>query len=186
MQDTDILALLWERSERAIEALTVKFGNRLRLTAMNILGNVEDAEEAVNDTYLALWNAIPPERPEPLAGYVYRTGRNIALKKLRFQSAQKRRAQYTVSLDELSSILPGNTLEDTLDARTLGYAIDRFLSTLSTANRRIFLRRYWFGDSIQDLARQERLTTNALTARLSRLRSQLKDYLYKEGIIHEL
>lgn len=186
MQDTDILALLWGRSERAIDALTARFGNRLKRTAMNILGNPEDAEEAVNDTYLALWNAIPPERPEPLAGYVFRTGRNIALKKLRFQSAQKRSTQHTASLDELSSILPGSTLEDALDARTLGYAINRFLSTLSTANRRIFLRRYWFGDSIQDLANQEQLTVNALTTRLSRLRNKLQDYLYKEGIIHEL
>ena len=92
MDDKQILELLWERSREAISALEKRFGGRLQRTAINILGNKEDAEEAVNDTYLALWDAIPPERPDPLEGYVYRTGRNVALKKLRFQSAQKRSA----------------------------------------------------------------------------------------------
>ena len=119
MDDKQILELLWERSREAISALETHFGGRLQRTAMNILGNKEDAEEAVNDTYLALWDAIPPERPDPLEGYVYRTGRNVALKKLRFQSAQKRSAAYDLSLDELSDILPGESIEDILDARAL-------------------------------------------------------------------
>lgn len=185
LKDMQILDQLWRRLEGALEALAVKYGGQLHRTALNILGNAQDAEEAVNDTYLALWNAIPPERPDPLAGYIHRTCRNICLKKLRFQSAQKRSTQYDVSLDELAGMIPGSILEDALDARELGRAIDRFLDTLSSANRRIFLRRYWFGDSLQDLARQEQLSVNALTVRLSRLRSQLKDYLYKEGIFDE-
>ena len=185
MDDKYIVQLLWERSRDAIPALTQRFGGRLQHTAMNILGNREDAEEAVNDTYLALWDAIPPERPDPLEGYVYRTGRNVALKKLRFQSAQKRSNGYDLSMDELSQILPGESMDDLLDARALGQALDRFLGTLSKSDRILFLRRYWFGDRVKDLARQRFTTENALSVRLSRLRQKCKDYLIKEGFFDE-
>lgn len=185
MEDKEIVALLWERSRDAIPALARQFGDRLQRTAMNILGNKEDAEEAVNDTYLALWDAIPPERPDPLEGYVYRTGRNVALKKLRFQSAQKRSCAYDLSLDELSDIIPGKSIEDILDARALGQAIDRFLATLSKSDRILFLRRYWFGDRVKDLARDRLTTENALSVRLSRLRQKCKDHLIKEGFFDE-
>ena len=185
MDDKYIVQLLWERSQDAIPALTQRFGGRLQRTAMNILGNREDAEEAVNDTYLALWDAIPPERPDPLEGYVYRTGRNVALKKLRFQSAQKRSNGYDLSMDELSQILPGESMDDLLDARALGQALNRFLGTLSKSDRILFLRRYWFGDRVKDLARQRFTTENALSVRLSRLRQKCKDYLIKEGFFDE-
>ena len=182
MEDRKLLQLLNERSDNAITALTKQFGDRLFRTAYNILGSREDAEEAVSDTYLAIWNAIPPERPQPLAGYVHRTGRNIALKKLRYLRAQKRSCDYDVSLDELSSVLPGGSMEETMDARLLGQAIDGFLDTLPAVSRTLFLRRYWFGDSVRALAREFSMTENALTVRLSRIRSRLKDYLIKEGI----
>ena len=186
MEDKKILELLWERVESAIDALAKKFGKRLLYTAMNILGDPQDAEEAVNDTYLALWDAIPPERPDPLAGYVHKTGRNVALKKRRFLTAQKRSSQYEVSLEELSGILPGPSLEEMLDARELGRAIDRFLDTVSKENRILFLRRYWFGDSVKHLAKATGLSENTVSVRLSRLRSQLKTYLTdKEGFFHE-
>jgi RNA polymerase sigma-70 factor (ECF subfamily) len=181
MDDVHILKLLWERSDAALSALQQRFGTRLYCTAYNILGNQSDAEEAVNDALLAIWNAIPPEKPQPLEGYVYRTGRNIALKKLRFQSAQKRSSQYDLSLDELAGALPDNSMQETLDARALGQAIDCFLSSLSEENRALFLRRYWFGDSLKDITKAFGLTENTATVRLSRLRKQLKDYLYKEG-----
>lgn len=181
MEDRQIIKLLFARSDRAIEALARRFGSRLQQTATNILGNHQDAEEAVNDTYLALWNAIPPEEPEPLSPYVYRVGRNIALKKLRFQRAQKRSSEYDLSLEELSEILPGGCLEETVDARALGRSINTFLGTLSKDNRRIFLRRYWFGDDLTALAWEYGSNVNAITVRLSRIRKQLKDYLNKEG-----
>lgn len=185
MEDKKILELLWDRIESAIDALAKKFGKRLLYTAMNILGDPQDAEEAVSDTYMALWNAIPPEHPDPLAGYVHRTGRNVALKKYRYLAAQKRNSQYEVSLEELSGILPGPSMEELLDARELGRAIDRFLDTVNKENRILFLRRYWFGDSVKHLAQAMALSENTVSVRLSRLRSQLKDYLYKEGFFHE-
>ena len=181
MDDLSILELLWYRAEGAIDALAAKFGKRLHTTALNILGDPRDAEEAVNDTYLALWNAIPPERPDPLCAYVYKVGRNSALRIFRSRSAQKRNSQYDLSLEELSQALPAGTLEEQLDARVLGQAIDRFLDTLVPNDRVLFLRRYWFGDSIAQLASGQHTTANALSVRLHRIRQKLKDYLNKEG-----
>lgn len=176
MEDTQILTLLWNRTEDAISALAKRFGRRLHQTAMNILGILQDAEECVSDTYLAIWNRIPPQRPEPLAPYVYRTGRNIALNRLRANTAQKRHAGYEISLDELAACIPGSSLEDALDARLLGQAIDRFLESESRDSRVIFLRRYWFGDSVKDIAKQLGMTQNSVSVRLNRTKSKLKDY----------
>ena len=185
MDDRKILELLWNRLDSAIAALAEKFGLRLYRTAMNILSNHQDAEEAVNDTYLALWNAIPPNRPNPLSAYVYRVGRNTALKRLRSDTALKRDSSYDLSLDELAGAIPGAALEDALNARALGQAIDRFLDTLNYRNRVLFVRRYWFGDRITELARDTGISENALSVQLGRLRSQLKDYLIKEGFMDE-
>ena len=185
MEDLQILEALFARSEKALAALAEKYGKGLLNLAMNILGSRADAEETVNDTYLALWNAIPPERPIPLEGYVHRTGRNIALKKLRFLRAQKRSSVYDVSLDELANALPGGDLEDTLDAKALGRAIDRFLDGQNATNRVLFVRRYWFGDGVKELASTMGMTESAVSVRLSRVRSQLKHYLNKEGSLNE-
>lgn len=185
MEDKQILTLLWNRAESAISALAGRFGRRLHQTAMNILGILQDAEECVNDTYLAIWNVVPPQRPDPLAPYVYRTGRNIALKRLRANTAQKRYAGYEVSLDELAACIPGSSMEEALDARLLGQAIDRFLETQSRESRVVFLRRFWFSDSVRDIARQLGMTENAVSVRLSRTKAKLRDYLIKEGICNE-
>lgn len=181
MEDSKIISLLWERAESAIEALAQKFGRRLRTTALNILGSVRDAEESVNDTYLAVWNTIPPQRPDPLAAFVYKIGRNLALTRLRTNSAQKRNSSYDLSLDELAGCIPGPALEETVEARELGQAIDAFLAGISAENRKIFLRRYWFGDSAKEIARSFGMKENAVNVRLSRIRAQLKAYLIKEG-----
>jgi RNA polymerase sigma-70 factor (ECF subfamily) len=181
MDDKNLLLLLFDRNDQAFPTLAQRFGNRLYRTAYNILGSAEDAEEVVNDTYFAIWNAIPPERPEPLDGYVYRTGRNIALKKYRFLSAQKRCNPYDCSLEELSQILPGGSMEEDWDVRALGQAIDRFLDRLPRLSRVLFLRRYWFGDQIKSLAEEFSMTESAVSVRLSRIRQQLKAYLLKEG-----
>ena len=181
MEDHQILALLWQRSERAITALVARFGKQLYQTAMNLLSSPQDAEECVNDTYMAVWNAIPPKHPEPLRPYVYRIGRNIALNRLRENTAQKRNG-YQLSLDELQGCIPAPCLED---GRALGRAMDAYLDTISKDSRIIFLRRYWFGDSVKDIAKAFAMTENAVSVRLSRTRDGLKNYLIKEGYYHE-
>lgn len=181
MEDQNILTLLWQRSEDAIPALAERFGRTLYRIAMNLLGIPRDAEECVSDTYLALWNAIPPKRPEPLPPYVYRVGRNIALNRLRSNTASKR-SGYELSLDELEGCIPAPCLED---GHALGQAMDAWLSTLNKENRAMFLHRYWFGDSVKDIAGSLRMTENAVSVRLNRLRQSLKDYLIKEDLYDE-
>ena len=181
MNDRHILALLLKRSEHALKAMASTFGPRLSAIATNILGDRRDAEECVNDTYLALWNAIPPAEPDPLSAYAFRTGRNIALKRLRDDSAQKRDSRYDLSLEELSGCVADKRAADALDARMLGAAINAFLSRQSAENRSLFLRRYWFGDSVREAARALGLTENAASVRLNRMRGNLRSFLIKEG-----
>ena len=181
MDDRSIINLLYARAEEALTALAQRFGPGLLRMATQILTSNQDAEEAVSDTYLALWNSIPPAKPDPLTPYVYRVGRNTALKLLRSISAKKRSA-YEVSLDELAEVLPGVSLEEIVDARFLGRAIDDFLSRQSRTTRIIFLRRYWFGDGVKDIAQMLDMTESAVSVRLLRTRQKLKDYLIKEGL----
>ena len=117
MEDQRIIKLLWQRAESAIDALAKTFGKRLMSIAMNILEVRQDAEESVNDTYLAVWNTVPPKKPDPLAGYVYATGRNISLDRLKYNTAEKRDSRYDVSIDELAYCIPAPALEETVDAR---------------------------------------------------------------------
>lgn len=183
MEDKKIVSLLWQRAEQAITLLAKKFGAGLHRLAMNILGNRQDAEEAVSDTYLAVWNAVPPQKPDPLSAYVYRVGKNTALKKLRENTAQKRDSRYDVSLDELAGCIAGCSLEEEFEAKLLGQAIDRFLTQQTEQNRIIFLRRYWFGDSVQEIAALYAMSPGSISVRLSRLREALRDYLQKEGFL---
>ena len=185
MEDKQIVKLLFARAENAINELSTRFGKQLHRIAYNILGNQSDVEECTNDTYFALWNAIPPVSPDPLAPYVYRTGRNTALKRLHRETAQKRNSRYDVSLEELNGCLPGEDMEQVIDARELGRAIDRFLASNSKVSRYIFIRRYWYGDSIGVIASELDMKENAVSVRLNRMRKSLKMYLKKEGYYYE-
>lgn len=184
MEDREIIRLLFNRAEQAITLLKEKFEKRLYHTAVNILGSHLDAEECVIDTYLALWNAIPPKEPDPLDAFVYRTGKNIALNRLRSNTALMRRSNYDLSLDELAGCIPDGDLWEQISARNLGRAIDRYLAGLSQINRSIFLRRYWFGDSINDIAAAVGLSRNTVDVRLHRLREGLRAFLTKEELYH--
>ena len=180
MEDREIIALLFARSDQAITALSNKFGRRLQRLARNILPTAQDAEEAVNDTYLAVWNTVPPHNPDPIAPYILRICKNISVSRLRALTAQKRSA-YEVALDELSETVGRNTLERIIEARILGQIIDRFLDRVSQTDRVIFLRRYWYGDQVKDIARRVGMTENAVSVRLNRLRSNLHHILVQEG-----
>lgn len=185
MEDKQILAMLFSRTEGAIVVLMERFGKQLYRIAMNILDNHHDAQESVNDTYFALWNAIPPATPDPLAPYVYRSGRNIALKHRRKNSAQKRNGLFDVPLEELEACLPSDDLESQNEIKALGQAIDRFLDAQSREDRVLFLRRYWLEDSVKAVADTMHLTENAVSVRLNRIRKRLKEYLIKEGYLYE-
>ena len=185
MSDQTIIRLLFARAEQALELLAHRFGARLLQTARNILSNLQDAEECVNDTYYAVWNAIPPREPDPLSGFVYKTGRNLALKRLRDNTAGKRDSRYDLSLEELSACIPDHAMEETISARQLGLAIDRFLDNLPRNSRVMFMRRYWFGDSIREIARNLGYSETAVSVRLNRVRNKLRTHLEQEGFFDD-
>ena len=187
MEDRQIIKLLFMRAEEALRVLNERFGNTLYRIAINILGNHHDAEETTNDTYLALWNAIPPKEPDPLAPYVYRTGRNMALKRLEYLSAEKRNNRYDVSLDELGACLPDNDAgpEQAVVLGEIADSVNSFLEQDTDMNRYIFMRRYWYGDTVEDIAKAINMKSGAVSVRLNRIRTKLKEHLIKEGYYYE-
>ena len=184
MTDTEIINLFFERSEQAIDELARKHGNAVARVARNILGNEQDAEECVNDTYLGTWNAIPPHRPNPLRTFVCKIARNLATTKYHSNTASIRNSQYDLALDELEEYLADNSsVEEAYDARELAEAINGFMATLNYSDRFIFTRRYWYSDPIKDIAQMVHSTTNSVTVRLFRIREKLRLYLEKEGLL---
>lgn len=179
LEDNKIIDLFFDRSEQAIVELSIKYGNLCKKISENILNNFADAEECVNDTYLAVWNNIPPSRPNPLKAYVCRI---ISIAKYHSNTAQKRNSHYDVALDEIADCIASTSnVEDETAAKELSLLFDRFLKELSIENRVIFMRRYWFSDTISDIADRVKLSNNTVTVRLSRIRAKLKKYLKKEG-----
>ena len=185
MDDSMILTLFWNRDESGIAAISQKYGQCLRTIARNILTDAQEAEECVNDTYLALWNTIPPLRPQPFLSYAARITRNQALKRLRNRNALRRRCDYDLSLDELAECIGHRSLEEEMSVRQLGQCINAFLGTLKNEHCQLFLRRYWFGDSITQLAETFQKSENAISIQLSRIRNKLKAYLIQEGYYEE-
>ena len=184
MTDTEIINLFFERSEQAITELAKKHGNAVARVARNILGNEQDTEECVNDTYLGTWKAIPPHRPSPLRTFVCKIARNLATMKYHANTAEKRNSHYDVALDELEDCFSdGNSVEDEFDAKELSEAINSFLATLNYSDRFIFTRRYWYSDPLPDIAKMANTTTNSVTVRLYRIREKLRYYLMKEGLL---
>ncbi len=178
MDDAEIIELFFARSERAIEELQNRYGAALYALAFNILGSREDAEECVSDACLGAWNAIPPARPEKLGSWALRLARNRALAMRRSRHAAKRYSPGDAALHELEGALPApGEVGDALAARELTEMIERFLDGLSAENRAIFLRRYWYADSLGEIARRTGLSEKAVGARLARLRGRLREYL---------
>lgn len=183
MKDSQIIELFHERSEQAIMELSQKYGTVCTKIAKNILKNSLDAEECVNDAYLGAWNTIPPQNPNPLKTYICRIVRNLSIKRYHSNTSIKRNSFYDAALDELENYIPsGKTVESEMSAKELAQIIDDFLDTLDKEHRVIFVRRYWYSDSISDIAERFHMSNNNVSVRLSRTREKLKRYLRKEGI----
>lgn len=183
MEDSKIIELFHARSEQAIMELSQKYGAVCIKIAKNILNNKLDAEECVNDAYLGAWNTIPPQNPSPLLTYISRIVRNLSIKKYHSNTSVKRNSFYDVALDELENcISSADTVESELSAKELAQIIDDFLDTLDKDNRVMFVRRYWYSDSISDIAARFHTSNNNISVRLSRTREKLKSYLKKEGV----
>lgn len=184
MEDRQIVELYWERSEQAITATADKYGRLCHYIAHNILHNDLEAEECVNDTYFKAWNAIPPEKPDALSPFLARITRNLALNRYQANRAKKRGGgQVEFVLDEWSDCLPEQqSRERIVDDIALADAFNRFLASLSKEHRKIFVRRYWFMSTIQEIAEGFSMSESKVKMILLRTRRKLKEFLEKEGI----
>lgn len=184
MDDEKIIELFFNRSEQAIEEVDKKYGKTCHNISYNILHNKLDAEECVNDAYLGAWNAIPPARPNPLLTYLCKIVRNLSLKRYEFNTAIKRNSTYDVAMEELESCLSSpETVESEIALKELTHIIENFLDSLSTENRVIFLRRYWFSDTYSDIAARVGMTEKNVSVRLTRIRENLRNYLKEREVL---
>lgn len=184
MEDTEIIALYFSRNESAIAETSKKYGSYLNQVAYNILRTREDTEEILSDTYLAAWNAIPPQRPNVFRHFLSRITRNLSLDRLDYITAKCRNPNMTAVLSELEDCLPdrGSDPEAMMEAKELGAVINRFLSGLDREASALFLQRYYYNLTAAEIGRRHALSEGTVKYRLSVLRRKLRRHLEKEGI----
>ena len=185
MEDQRIVELYWQRSEQALRETQSKYADYCYAIANNILGNREDSEESVNDTYLDAWNSMPPHRPIFLSTFLGKITRRISIDKLRRRNAEKRGGgTLTLALEELEECLSTrDDLQKELEIQILSDAINCFLEALSDTERRVFLCRYWYVDSIESIAEQFGFSQSKVKSMLLRTREKLKKQLQKEELL---
>lgn len=185
LSEQEILALCQARQQQALTAMAEKYGSYCYTVAYNILADHHDAEECVNDAYLAVWNAVPQAAPKSLLLYLAKTTRNIALKRLEHNQAQKRDGRFLLILDELAEVLPSEaSVEDEVAQREVMEAINDFLRRKAKADeRQLFLRRYFWGDSIGELTVTFRSSESKIKSQLFRTRQRLRSYLEERGLV---
>ena len=181
MKDTQIIELFFRRAGEAITHLAEKYGAMCQNIARRILRDERDSEECVNDTWLQTWNTIPPQRPTYLGGFVGRITRNLALNRLDYNRAQKRDSTLEAAFEELSGSLPdpGDMVTDEVTLRDF---LNRFLRRQSEEHRRYFLRRYWYGMSVQEIARECGVGEEKVKSALFRTRNRLRQAMEEEGV----
>lgn len=182
MEDSQIIDLYWARDEQAIQETDISYGRKLQTLAVRILQCNQDAEESVSDTYMKAWNTIPPQRPNYLFAYLAKICRHFALGKLDWNNAAKRKADIISLTDEMQLCIPDRSREADLEGEEIGRALNRFLEGLTQESRIIFLRRYWFADSIEEIAARYGITQSKVKTRLHRTRVKLHSFLESEGI----
>ncbi len=184
MDDSSIIELFRRRDEKAIFELKQKYDKLCFYVAGNILSQHEDAEECVSSAYYELWNNIPPESPNNLKTYLCRIVRNIAINRLQYNSAEKRNPKFTVSLEEIAECVPLDS-DDKLSDEDLADSISRFLRTQDEKYRKVFVRRYWYGDPLAKIAEHYDMKEKTVATYLFRTRKKLKIFLKKEGYDYE-
>lgn len=182
MEDEQIIALFFARSEEAIRQTDLAYGRRLVHLAGSIANSEPDAQECVNDTYLRTWETIPPCRPKAFYAYLARICRNFALDRLDWNNARKRHAEVVSLTEEMEQCIPDEAREREMESKELSSILDAFLRTQLKENQMVFLRRYWFADSISEIAARYGISESAVQMRLSRTKARLKRHLEKEGI----
>lgn len=182
MEDSELIALYWARDERAISETDAAYGRRLLALADRILQSREDAEESVSDTYMKTWNTIPPQRPNHFFAFLAKICRNTALGCLDWKNAAKRSAEVVSLTGELELCVPDRSQERKLESRELGRVLNAFLESLPRESRLIFMRRYWYADSIAEISARYGISESKVKTRLHRTRRKLRGFLEGEGI----
>lgn len=183
LDDKALIDLYWARNEEAIQATSAKYGKLCSYVANNILKNAEDCEECLNDTYFAVWNAIPAQRPNKFSVFISRITRNLALKKWEYLSAAKRNPSAVLSLDELGDCVSGTySVESEIESKHIERTIDSFLWAQGCEKRNIFIRRYWYFDSIEAICKNTGFSQSKVKSTLYEMRLKLRKYLESEGI----
>ena len=182
MEDAKILDLYFARDEDAIRETDTAYGKRLHALAKNILQNREDAEESVNDTYAEVWKSIPPRRPKYFFAFLASICRHLSLNRVDWKQAAKRRAQVVPLTEEMENCIPDAVHERQMEAKELGRLLDLFLEGLAKDSRLIFLRRYWYVDSVPEIAARYGMTESKVKMQLSRTKEKLRSFLEQEGI----
>lgn len=183
MEDSEIIELFWRRSQQAIVETDGKYGGRLQSLSMNILHDREDAEECVNDTYHATWNTLPPERPNYFFAYLAKLARNFSFGKYDYYHAKKRNVTVVELSDEIENCIPSpDDFEQKMDSEEIGRVISEFLYMQSVEMRAVFVRRYWYMESIKEISRIFQISESKVKSILFRMRNKLRDYLEKEGV----
>lgn len=185
MDDHAIVALYWQRNEAAITATAAKYGKYCFAIAYGVLGNENDAEESVNDTYLDAWNAMPPSRPLVLATFLGKITRRISIDRWRRRNAGKRGSgQMEAVLDELTDcIASGDNVAETVEQQMIAERINAFVKSLPDAEQRIILCRYFYMDSIEDIAKRFGFSQSKIKSMMLRTRKKLRAFLEKEGLL---
>lgn len=184
MEDEKIINLYFERNESAILETAQKYGAMIRGIAYNILKNHSDCEECENDTYHVAWNKIPPERPHAFAAFLGRIARNISFDKYRYNKAEKRNADFDILLSEIADCVAcKRSVETEADEKMLAEQLDNFLKSIHFTKRVVFIRRYWYCDSIEKIANDFGFSKSKVKSMLMRTRNALKKYLEKGGVV---
>ena len=183
MEDTAIIRLFQERSQQAIAELSQKYGKLCQSLSRRILDNEEDAKECVNDTWLGVWNSIPPQTPNPMVPSVCRITRNLSVKRLRHNMAAKRNSYYDVSLAELEECIPAAQEQEPWEEQEVTKVLERFLRELDTGSRVMFVKRYWYAESVAQIAETFGMKENSVSVKLMCLRKKLRKKLEKEGVV---
>lgn len=185
MDDIDIINLYWERNEKAIDETSIKYGRLLYSISFNILSNNEDSQECVNETYMKAWKSMPPEKPRSLLAYIGRIVRNLSFDCWNKNRAQKRYSGGELLLSELEECIPSSdSIWSEIDSKFLSKLISKWLCSLSEKDRNLFIRRYWYGDSIKELAIKTGTSPNKLAGHMYRLRLKLRDVLEVEEVYY--
>lgn len=184
MHDTDIVELYWQRSDKAIEESSKKYGNYCFSIARNICGAIEDAEECVNDTWFKAWNLMPDNRPSVLSSFLGCITRSISLDRVKTKSRLKRgRGQITIALEELEECIPdSSSVEKSFELRELETAILNYLNQLSETEKLIFISRYWYLAPMSEISEKLNFSQSKVKSTLFRLRKKLKSYLEEESL----